>query len=333
MPVYRLSELSEALGESFEGDGSTGIKGVAEITSAREGELSFVANPKYVALIPECKASALIVPVDLETAFRPLIRSRNPYLTFTKALSLFHQDRRRTGGGVHPSSHVSEDAKLGKEATVMPNAVIEAGASVGDRTVIYPGAYIGRGCVIGGDVTVYSNVSVYDGCRIGDRCIVHAGCRIGSMAAEAAAPEAEPAAILEEDVELGANVVVAGGWGQPTRVGKGTKIDNLVQVGAGCVIGPHCIIVAQVTLGENVTLGQRVTIAGQVVVSPGLTVGARSRIGAKSVVEEDVPEDSDYWGIPAQPHRDEKRLKANLARLPKMFEKLRNLEEKLSRDK
>ena len=279
-----------------------------------------------MALIPQCRASALIVPVDLQTDFRPVIRSQNPYLTFTKALNLFHQDQRKIAGGVHPSSQVSPDVQLGREITIMPHAVIECGCSIGDRTIIYPGTCIGRNVEIGDDVTLYSNVSVYDHCRIGHRGILHAGSRIGSMSLEEE-HSANPPVILEDDIELGANVVIGGGINRPTTIGEGTKIDNLVQVGRGAMIGPHCIIVAQVSLGDNVTLEERVTIAGQVVVSPGVRIGARSRIGAKSVVEADVPIDSDYWGAPAQPHRDEKRLKANLARLPKMFEKLRSLEE------
>ena len=329
MPTFTLRDLSAELGEPFEGDGAILIQGVAEITAAKEGDLSFVANPKYVSKIPESRASVLIVPKDLETDFLPVIRAINPYLTFTKALNLFHQDIRQISRGVHPTSQVSPDVRLGVDVTIMPYAIVESGVVIGDRAVIYPGVYLGRGAFIGNDVTLYSHVSVYDGCRIGDRCILHAGCRIGSSLETENAEPPRPVT-LAEDVELGANVVVSGSVHAPTEVGEGTKVDNLVQIGCGTTIGPQCIIVAQVTIGEHVTLEERVTIAGQVVISPGVTVGAQSRIGAKSVVTGDVPKNSDYWGAPAQPHLEEKRLKANLARLPKLFDKLRSLEEQLS---
>ncbi len=328
MSAFTLQELAKELGEPFEGDGSIQLKGVAEITSAKEGELSFVANPKYVAQIPNSNASALIVPKDLDTEFRPLIRSENPYLSFTKALHLFHQERRPTSGGVHPTSQISPSAKLGADATIMAHAIVEDDVMIGDRVVLYPGVFIGRGAKIGADATLYPHVSVNEGCEIQSRVILHAGCRIG--ASIIGSDMAHPPVVIGSDVELGANVVASGMPGAPTKIGEGAKIDNLVQIGVGVTIGHHCIIVAQVCLGDGVTLGEHATIAGQVVISKDIQVGPRSRIGAQSVVTEDVPADADYWGAPAQPHSQEKRQKANLARLPKLFEKLRQFEDKIS---
>lgn len=327
--MFTLAELSEKLAEPFEGDGATPLKGVAEITSAQEGDLSFVANPKYVANIASTKASALIVPKDLETGFRPLIRSVNPYLSFTKALHLFHDKPRRTSGGVDPAAHVHEGVQLGHDVTVMAHAMIEEGAVIEDRTVIYPGVFIGKNAHIGRDATLYPNVFIYEGCQVGERTILHAGCRIGGLDQV----PGSASVILEADLELGANVVVASGLERPTRIQEGTKIDNLVQVGPGAVIGPHCIIVSQVMIGQGATLDERVTIAGQVVVTEDVTIGASARIGAQSVVTSDVPPDSDFWGSPAQSHRQEKRLKANIARLPKLFEKIHQLEDKISESK
>ncbi|HOJ58665.1 MAG TPA: UDP-3-O-(3-hydroxymyristoyl)glucosamine N-acyltransferase [bacterium] len=328
MLTYTLKELCDRLGESFEGDGSILLSGVAEITAAQAGELSFVANPKYVAKIPECHASVLIVPKDLETTFRPVIRSSNPYLTFSKALYLFHKDQRKTAGGVHPTSHVAASAQLGRDVTIMANVVVAGGARIGDRCVLYPGVFVGEGAVLGEEVTLYPHVSIYPRCRLGDRVILHAGCRIGPMDADPRGEGPAPV-VLDPDVELGANGVVSGLPQAPTHIGEGTKADNLVQISAGAQIGPHCIIVAQVTIGEHATLEERVTIAGQVVVAPGVRIGALARIGAKSFVTSDVPPDADYWGIPAQPATQEKRMKANVARLPKLFEKIRSMEERL----
>ncbi len=330
MPSFTLHELCAKLGESYEGDGSTSIQGVAEITSAKKGDLSFVANPKYVGKIPHCLASALIISRDLQTDFLPVIRALDPYLTFTKALHLFHQDNRKISGGVHPTSQVAETVALGKEVTIMPHAVLEEGSVIGDRTVIYPGVYIGKNVHIGKEVTLYSNVSIYDRCVVGDRSILHAGCRIGMFPEEGKTND-NPSVELGSDVEFGANVVVSGSSEAPTIVSEGVKVDNLVQIGFGTTIGPHCIIVSQVKIGDHVAMKERVTVAGQVVLSSGVTVGSRSRIGAKSVVVDDVPDDADYWGTPAQPLREEKRLKAHLHRLPKFFEKIKSLEEKIDK--
>jgi UDP-3-O-[3-hydroxymyristoyl] glucosamine N-acyltransferase len=332
LPTYTLAELSELLGEPFEGNGSLVLTGVGEITAAKEGTLSFVANPKYVAKIAESQASALIVPLDLETDFLPLIRSANPYLTFTKALSLFHQNSRKTSGGVHPASKVSASAQLGRDVTIMPHAIVEEGAVIGDNSILYPGVYIGNNALIGTNVTLYPHVSIGEGCELGANVILHGGCRIGITSHPYLIGGPTPVT-LEEDVELGANVVVSGSQESPTVLGRGTKVDNLVQVGLGVQVGQHCIVVAQVTIGDHVHLGDHSVVAGQVVISPNLTVGARSRIGAKSVVQTDVPPDSDFWGDPAQPINKEKRLKANLARLPRLFEKIQLMEDALKAKK
>lgn len=329
MPTFTLSELSEILGEPYEGDGSLCLESVGEITSAKEGTLSFVANPKYVTKIAECKASALIVPKDLETDFRPVIRSENPYLTFTRALSLFHQSNRRISGGIHAASNVASSVCLGNEVTIMPHSIIEESVIIGNRSVIYPGVFIGKNVVIGDDVTLYPHVSVSEYCRIGNNTILHGGCRIGSSHAAPDELTFSPPVTLGNDIELGANVVVGGSSQVPTIIGNGTKIDNLVQVGEGTTIGQHCIVVAQVAIGDHSIIGDHVVLAGQVLISPNITIGPRSRIGAKSVVRNDVPSDSDYWGDPAQPINKEKRSKANLARLPRLFEKINSLEERL----
>ncbi len=328
MPVFTLDQLCQKLEVAYEGDGSTQLQGVAEITAAKKGDISFVANPKYVSKINLCNASAIIIPNDLETEFRPVIRSENPYLTFTKALHLFHRDNRRISGGVHISSQVSPTVALGKDVTIMPHAIIQENVVIGDRVVIYPGVFIGRDTVIGDEVTLYPHVSIAAGCQIDALSIIHAGCRIGSVDDMQSPPSGYPVHI-EKDVELGANVVIAGIPEAPTLIGEGTKIDNLVQIGAGCRFGSHCIIVSQVTIGDHAAFGDGVAIAGQVVISPGIKIGDFSRIGAKSVVVDDVPPNSIYWGIPAKPHREEKRLKANLARLPRIFEKIHTLEKQM----
>jgi UDP-3-O-[3-hydroxymyristoyl] glucosamine N-acyltransferase len=323
-----LDELADKLDVEYDGDGSIALNGVAEIASAQKGDLSFVANPKYIAKLSESNASVVIVHKDLETDFRPVIWSSNPYLTFTKAIYIFHKDKRDTSTGIHPTAHVSSNVQIGKDVSIMAHVIIEDDVVIGDNSILYPGTYVGKGCTIGDEVTIYPHVSLYSKCKVGDRVIIHSGSRIGPSGVQS---ENIFSVILESDVELGANVVVSGIPQNPTCISIGTKIDNLVQIGSGTNIGPHCIIVAQVTIGENVVFKNHVTIAGQVVISPNITIGAFSQIGAKSVVVDDVPDKAAYWGVPAQPHTKEKRLKANLARLPKIFSRIQALEDYLSK--
>ena len=322
-PSRTVEEVAQFLSAEVVGDGTVVLTGIAPIEEAGSGELSFVANPKYASLIDNCTASALVTSPLLETTFEPRVLSANPYLAFTKAMQLFIDVPKPPSAGVSTGAIVHAEADVASTATVHHHAVVERGACVGANTVIEPGVVIGECAAVGIDCHLEANVVVGPGSIVGDRCILHAGTQVGG----ATGPDGEGQLVdLGPDVELGANVVVQGGSARkPTRLGPHCKVDNLVNIGAGCGIGAGCILVSQVTLGCDVQLGSGVTLAGQVTVVDACKIGDRAVIGAKSLVDSDVPVGGRFWGVPAIPHNEQRRAHVLVGRIPKMERMLEQL--------
>lgn len=322
-----VKEIAEHLGADIVGDATVVLAGVAPIEEAQEGELTFVANPKYVGLIETCKASALISSPELKCDFEPRILSSNPYLAFTKAMALFTDARVRPRQGVAPTALVHERAYVAPSVAVQDHVCIQAEAQIGEDCVLEPGVVIGKGAILGDNCYLEANAIVAEGCRLGRNCIIHAGTNIGGSGSEPGVAKAAHV-VLGDDIELGANVVVQGGdVERPTQLGPNCKVDNLVNIGQGCQIGPGCILVSQVTMGRDVTLGAGVTLAGQVTVMDNCNIGSGAMIGAKSLVDSDIPEGGRYWGIPARPHLEERRAQAMIHRIPKLERMLDRYEE------
>ncbi len=330
MPKMSLAELAEKVAGRVDGDGSVEVSGVAGILEAGPGDVSFVDNPKYVAHIDKCRAAALIVHNDLQTCFRPLIRSENPYLSFTQAIELLAGSTEAFEAGIHPTAVISPQARVSAEATVMANVVIEEGAQVEAGAVLYPGVVVGAESHIGPGVLIYPNAAILAGTFIGKQSIIHSGVTLGTQPPGSAGRRLRPAVEIGEAVEVGANTTVVAGLKRPTRIGRGTKIDNLVHIDHDVEIGEDTIIVAMVTIEPEVTIGREVTLAGQAGVRRGLTVGSHCMIGARSVVVDDMPAGVVCSGIPAISHDQEKRIKAALMRLPKLYRRVQQIEEWLS---
>lgn len=328
MRSISLRQLGELLGADVIGDGSVDIRGIAGIGEAEPGDISFVANPKYISQIDDCRASALIVGRRLSTSFRPLLVADDPYLAFTRALRILFGEPKQRQGGVHPQAIVAPDVALGAGVSVMAHAVLEDGVQVGERTVIYPGTFVGKDSRIGSDVTLYPNVTISPETQIGNGVIIHGGTRLLAEGFPGASRKGR--IILEDDVELGANMTIAGAGQRDTIIGRASKVDNLVGIRAGAQLGENCIVVAQVTIGEEATLEERVTLAGQVVVCPGVRIGARATVGAKSYVAEDLTGEQAYSGAPAQPHGRERRLHAYLRRVPELRSRIERLEREVN---
>ncbi|MFH1740114.1 MAG: UDP-3-O-(3-hydroxymyristoyl)glucosamine N-acyltransferase [bacterium] len=324
MRSISLQQLGTILSADVIGDGTTEIHGIAGIEEAGPGDISFVANPKYVNRISLCRASALIVGRHLSTEFRPLLVADDPYLAFTQALNILLGEQRQQRTGVHERAMVAADVSLGTGVSIMANASLESGVSVGDRSIIYPGVFVGSNTHIGADAVLYPNVTIGAETQIGDRVIIHGGtCLL--MSETLKNPEGSRI-ILGDDVELGANVTITCGGKRDTIIGRGTKVDNLVGIRAGAQLGENCIVVAQCTIGEDATLEERVTLAGQVVICSGIHIGPRTTVGAKSYVDEDLPGGEAYSGTPAQPHSRERRLHAYLRRVPELRDRIEQLE-------
>lgn len=322
-----VAELADMVGGVLEGDGNVLIRGVNCLTGAQKGEISFVENRCWADHIRYCKASALVVGPGLETSFRPLIRVQNPRVAFIKIMEAMVEHALDAPVGVHSSASLGRGARLGKDVSIQAHAAIMEGAVVGDHVVIAPGVVVGAYARIGDGAMIYSNVTIGDGVWIGRRVIIHSGADIGYGPGAQHRPHADAVIILEDDVEIGAKCAVSRGEpGRPTRIGAGTKTDNLVRIGASAQTGKHCILVAQVSLESGATLEDNVTIAGQSTLSPNVRVGAGAVVAARSVVTTDLPGGKTYSGFPAREHRHEMRFKAHTNQLPAAESRLAHLE-------
>jgi len=333
-----LGEICRRAGGDLDGDPDLPIHGVAKIEEAREGELTFIANPKYLKYLSQTRASAVIVPKNAPPAPpHSLIRCDNPYFVFMKALVLFNPPEELYGRGIHPAAVVGKDAELGKDVSVGPHAVIGEKCSIGDGTVLAAGVFVGKGASIGRQCTLHPHVSVREKVIIGDRVIIHNGAVIGSdgfgFVPENGVYHKIPqvgTVVIEDDVEIGANVTIDRATLGETRIRKGAKLDNLIQVAHNCTVGEHTVIAAQTGMAGSTTIGNNVRIAGQVGFAGHMSVGDRAVVGAQAGVVKDVQPGEMVSGYPARPHREELRREAASARMPEMLQEIRLLKKKLS---
>jgi UDP-3-O-[3-hydroxymyristoyl] glucosamine N-acyltransferase len=338
MVTRTLAELAAELEGRLLGDGAIVIRGVAGIREALPGDITFIANSRYDAYLDETRASAVICAHGTRPAALPLVLVANPYLAFQKVVRIFRPDRDRPAPGVHPTAVVAGDAALGREVSVGPWCVVESGARLGDRVVLMAGCYVGPRAVIGDDTSLHPHVVVREDCAVGARCLLHPGVVIGSdgfgFAFDSGRYHKVPQVgnvIVGDDVEIGANTTVDRATTHSTRIGDGTKIDNLVQVGHNVVIGRHCIVVAQVGISGSTELEDHVTLGGQAGLVGHIRIGKGAMVGAQTGVTKSVAAETAVSGTPAVPHGVWKRLQALVQRLPQMFQRLREVEERVEK--
>jgi len=332
----RLADLAAELGADVVGDEKFEVNGVRPLDTAEAEHLSFLHNPKYVDEAKSSSAGAILVADPESLPGRNLLVCPEPYLALAHALEIFHP-MARPEAGVHPSSVVADNVSVGEGASIGPLVSVSGGASIGDRSVIGAGCVLGKGVEIGADCVLHPRVVVEDNCRIGDRCIVHSGTVIGSdgygFATVDGVHHKVPQVgivVLEDDVELGANVCVDRAALGETRIGRGTKVDNLVQIAHNVEIGEHCLLVAQVGISGSTQIGHHSVFAGQAGCSGHLKIGSGVVASARAAVFKDVPDGVTMSGAPARPHREWLKANANLQRLDRLREKVKQLEERLA---
>ena len=338
MMVRTLAQLAVELEGEVRGDPSVEIRGVAGIREALPGDLTFLANSRYDTYLDETRASAVICSREPRDTAVPLLCVNNPYLAFQKAVRIFRPDRDRPAPGLHPTAIVAPDARLGGDVSIGPYCVVEAGARLGDRVVLMAGSYVGPRAEIGDDSYLYPRVMVREDCFIGARCILHPGVVVGSDGFGFAFDEGRyhkvpqvGNVVIGDDVEIGSNTTIDRATTHSTRIGDGTKIDNLVQIGHNVVIGQHGIVVAQVGISGSTEIEDYVTIGGQAGLGGHIRVGKGAMVGAQSGVTKSVAADTVVTGYPAVPHSLWKRLFALTQKLPELFRRTRDLDERMRR--
>lgn len=332
-----VADIARRLGGRVEGDAAAEIDGVASLDAARSGHLAFLSNPRYAAAMKDTAATAVIVGEEWRGETRAvLIRVRSADAAFAQAAVWLSRPPVPTQPGIHPTAVIGEGVRMGRDASVGPYCVIEAGAAIGDRTALGASCYIGHEAVIGDDCRLYPHVTVREYCRIGQRAIVHNGAVIGSdgfgYAKEGARWKKIPQvgiAVLGDDVEIGANTTIDRARFGETRIGNGVKIDNLVQVAHNVTIGDDTAIAAQVGIAGSTRIGARVQLGGQAGVAGHISVGDDSAAGGQAGVTKDVPPATFVSGYPAMPHNEARKLHASVARLPELRKKVADMEERL----
>jgi UDP-3-O-[3-hydroxymyristoyl] glucosamine N-acyltransferase len=330
-----LKQLAEFVGAELLGDPELVINRVFPIDQAQKGDITFVANPKYLAKLQDCKASAVIVPPGVEVPGNLLI-TENPYLAFAKILT-FLQAPTETGKGVMAGAIVAESAQLDDSVTIHPGVVVGENVSIGSGTVLHPGVVIYADVTIGSECLLHAGSVVREGCQLGNRVILQPAAIIGAdgfgFAPDGTSYFKIPQVgivVLEDDVEIGACSCVDRAALGETRIRRGTKLDNLVQIGHNVDIGEDCILVSQVGIAGSSKIGRHCTFGGQSAVAGHVTIGDNVTIGARGGASGNVKSNQVLSGVPLIPHKQWLKMSMSLPKLPEMRKELHQMKKRLA---
>lgn len=335
---YTAIDIANLVGGSVRGDGETLLKGFAPAGNAREGDLTFAENEMYFSRAEQSPASAILVDREVDSK-KTLIKVGNVRVGFAKAMGLFFPEPQALPG-IHPSAVVSASAQVDASAHIGPLCFVGERVRIGPRVVLRGNCYIGDETEIGEDSLLQAMVTLYPKTQICKRVRIHAGTVIGSdgfgyvqdNGVHLKVPQVGNV-IVQDDVEIGANVSIDRGALGPTVIGRGSKIDNLVQIAHNVTIGENCLIVSQAGIAGSTRLGNYVTLAGQVGLAGHLKIGNKAVIAAQSGVMHDIPEGEKWFGYPAQPDRKMKRQLVALQQLPDLIRRVAELEKSLGEPK
>ncbi|HUI65283.1 MAG TPA: UDP-3-O-(3-hydroxymyristoyl)glucosamine N-acyltransferase [Bacteroidota bacterium] len=336
--MMTIRDIASRVKAEIEGDASTQIRDVAKIEEASSGEISFLANPKYLKYLEGTGASAVIVGRKVSVPERPnrpvLLRVDDPYTAFLRVLLLFHPAGDPLPEGIHPTAVVDPSAKLGRDVRIGALAFVGERATIGDGAFILQGTVVGRDARIGAHALLYANVTVREECRIGERVIIHSGTVIGSDGF-GFAPKGDGTyekipqlgiVVIGDDVEIGANCAVDRATLGETRIERGVKLDNLIQVAHNVVIGEHTVIAAQAGISGSTKIGKRNMIGGQVGFTGHLEIADDSKWGAQAGVHRSAKSPGGtYLGTPAAPFREASKIMGAWSQLPDALQLIHEL--------
>ena len=333
-----LAELAAMVDGELTGNPGTAISGLADLDSAGPGEISFLAKTAGQHKLKDSKASAFIVPVSLEFDDKPLIRVANPYLAAAR-IQTFFVTKPFEATGISPKADIGKDCRIPAEISIGPFVCIGDRVKLGKEVTIHPGVVIGDDVVVGDNCLIYANVAIYHSCTIGSRVIIHSGTVIGSDGFGFATDETGShvkrphvgTVQIDDDVEIGAGVTIDRATFGRTHIMRGTKMDNLVQIGHNVTIGENSLVVAQVGIAGSTSLGKNVVLGGQTGVKGHIHLDDGSMVAAKSGVHSNLPKGATVAGYPAIAHKDWLKASIVFAKLPKIYADLQEMKKKMDK--
>jgi len=334
--MYTLDDLARMVEGDVVGDGKLEISGIGGIDDVQPGWITMVATTKVAAAAESSSAAAIIVPSGLPSLKKPTLKVGNPRLAFAKILQVF-APKPSYKPGIHSSAVAGADLTIGRDCSIGPLAVIGDRVKLGNNVVLYPGVVVGDDSEIGDDTLIYANVAIREDTSIGKRVIIHGGTVIGSDGFGFVQSNGKyikvpqiGRVVIEDDVEIGANVAIDRGTTGVTLIKRGTKTDNLVQIAHNVVVGEDCALVGTSAIAGSTKLGDRVSLGGGGGVVGHITIGNDSVIAARSLVINNLPPNSYVSGLPARPHAEDMRVAASIGKVPELLRTVRELQKRVA---
>lgn len=337
---YTLRELAERFQLPLEGNGEHVITGVADLESATPHEISFLGNMNYESKMRESKAGCIVVSPDIPREKGNFLLAKDPTRAFQDLIELFLQNVPKVTyfEGIHPTAVIHPAAKVAPDAILAPYVVVDSGAEIGSKTYIGAHSTIGPKTIVGSNCIIHANVTIREDCTIGNRVVIQPGAVIGScgfgFTTDAKGHHTKLNQIgrvtIEDDVEIGANTTIDRARFQTTVIGKGTKIDNLVQIGHQVKVGEHNLIVAQTGIAGSTETGRNVVLAGQVAVNGHIKLASGVIVTARSGVSKSLLKAGKYGGVPALPLQESNRISVYVNNLPALAQEIKEIRKELA---
>jgi UDP-3-O-[3-hydroxymyristoyl] glucosamine N-acyltransferase len=337
--AFTVRELAELVQGEVIGDGDQIVQAARPLSDASAGDITFLEDERFLHRFHVSGAVAAVVSHAIPVNGKTMLRVKEPLMAFIAIVEKMHPRPTPVFAGIHPTAQIHPSAKLAPDVAVGHHAVVGEGCSIGPRSKIHAGVVVGNHCRFGEDVIIYPNVVFYDGCILGNRIIIHANAVIGADGFGYRTVQGRHVKVpqlghieIADDVEIGACTTIDRATFGATRIGTGTKIDNLVMIGHNCQIGRHNLFVSQVGIAGSCTTGDYVVMAGQVGIADHIHIGDRTLLGAKCGVHKDVPADQRMLGAPATPDKEQMRIMMSLEKLPEIRRDLKRIKHHLGLD-